>query len=269
MSSHDPQPVNLSEIAQQARRAYVDRVARPSPAGCWWTAVIVTASSARQAERYRAEIQRRREAGKLPLETVYHVVPDPDDARVGSGGATLNALRVLARNALAGKAGGSLEDWWRTQRVLMIHSGGDSRRLPEYSLAGKLFSALPVKTPWGDVSTVFDETLALSTLWVEKLSSGLLISSGDVILTFPAEQLDWDRPGACGVAMRQPVEVGSQHGVYVIGDEGRVYSFLQKPSLAQIKAAGGLPPRWPEHAWPAGAGRSGRGCWTRSRRGGR
>ena len=36
----------------------------------------------------------------------------------------------------------------------MVHSGCDSRRLPQYSLAGKLFTALPVKTPWGYISTV-------------------------------------------------------------------------------------------------------------------
>jgi fucokinase len=136
----------------------------------------------------------------------------------------------------------SLEEWWQHQRVLMIHSGGDSRRLPEYSLAGKLFSALPIKTPWGEVSTVFDETLALSTMWAERVSSGLVVSSGDVVLTFPAGQLAWHLPGVCGAAMRQPVEIGSQHGVYVLGDSGRVYSFLQKPSAAEVRAAGGILP---------------------------
>jgi fucokinase len=32
----------------------------------WWTAVVITASSARQAERYQWEIHRREEAGKIP-----------------------------------------------------------------------------------------------------------------------------------------------------------------------------------------------------------
>ncbi|MCP5115492.1 MAG: hypothetical protein GY953_32095, partial [bacterium] len=124
----------------------------------------------------------------------------------------------------------------------MIHSGGDSRRLPAYSLAGKLFSALPVKTPWGDVSTVFDEALAQSTGWVDQFSCGLVVSSGDVVLTFDGQQLEWDRPGVCGAAMRQPANIGSQHGVYVLGDDGRVYSFLQKPSAADVRAAGGMLP---------------------------
>lgn len=234
---------DLAAIARRARRAYMERITGAEPAS-WWTAIVVTASSARQAKRYEAEIARRLDAGKLPAGALYLVVSDLDDARIGSGGATLNALRALAQRDLADSAAApsSLEAWWNGRRVLIIHSGGDSRRLPEYSLAGKLFSALPVKTPWGDVSTVFDETLALSTLWAERLPAGLLVASGDVILTFPAEELNWERPGVCGVAMRQPAEVGSGHGVYVIGDEGRVYSFLQKPSAAEVRAAGGMLP---------------------------
>ncbi len=232
----------LREVAERARRAYVAQIAGESGSGRWWSAIIITASSERQAERYETEIARRRRDGKLPAGALYLVAPDPGGRRIGSGGATLNALRELALRCLAPRWDGSLEEWWSAQRVLIIHSGGDARRLPEYSLAGKLFSALPVKTPWGEVSTVFDETMALSTAWAERLESGLLVASGDVILTFPAEQLRWDLPGVCGVAMRQPVETGSHHGVYVLGDDNRVYAFLQKPSAAEVKAAGGLLP---------------------------
>jgi fucokinase len=134
-----------------------------------------------------------------------------------------------------------LTQWWSAQRVLIIHSGGDSRRLPQYSLSGKLFSAVPVKTPWGDASTVFDETLALSTGWAS-LPSGLVVGSGDVILTFDADSVDWTRPGVCGVAMLQPAEMGTRHGVYITDEQGRVYAFLQKPSVSELKAAGGLLP---------------------------
>lgn len=234
-------PSELVSVAQEARRQYVARITsqRQTP---WWTAVVVTASSKRQAERYENELQRRQESGQLPADASYLVVPDLEDVRIGSGGATLNVLNALARSSLSSSGAASLEEWWNGQRVLLIHSGGDSRRLPEYSLSGKLFSALPVRTPWGDVSTVFDETLVLSTAWVERLEAGLVVGSGDVVLTFSARQLDWTRPGVCGVAMREPASVGSQHGVYVLGDEGRVYSFLQKPSAAKVRAAGGMLP---------------------------
>ena len=195
-----------------------------------WDVVVVTASSARQAGLYRDEIHRRRQQGMLPEETEFLVVPDPEDRRVGSGGATIHALGVLAKS----------REWWNSHRVLLVHSGGDSRRLPQYSPGGKLFGVLPSRTQPRGTTTVFDETLALSAAWAERIPSGLLVASGDVVLHFDAASVKWDRPGATGVAMRLPVETGSHHGVYVVGAGDQVYTFLQKPTAAQVKAAGGM-----------------------------
>ncbi|MGC9998828.1 MAG: L-fucokinase, partial [Bryobacteraceae bacterium] len=215
---------NLADIAQQARLLYAARVAETNSAPNWWTAVILTASSRRQADHYEWELRRRQEAGKVPAGVRYLIVPDLADRRIGSGAATLNALRELAKQSLfhtsSPLAGVKLIDWWLEQRVLLIHCGGDSRRLPQYSLSGKLFSAVPVVTPWGEPSTVFDETLALSTAWAEHFPSGLLIGSGDVMLTFDAAEVDWARPGVTGVAMLQPAETGARHGVYVTDEQG-------------------------------------------------
>lgn len=221
----------MDQIPEHAWRAYSQVLARMPQAPQWWTTVAITASSRRQADRYRWEIERRRQQDKLPASTRFVVIPDPQDRRVGSGGATIHALHELAGNA---------PGWWSRERVLLIHSGGDSRRLPIYSVVGKLFCALPTKTPWGETSTIFDEWMAGSTLWVEAMPPGLLVGSGDVVLTFDARPLDWTRAGAAGIAMRQPAEVGSQHGVYIPGERGHVRAFLQKPSLDEARAAGGL-----------------------------
>jgi fucokinase len=234
----------LTAVADNARQHYAACVAGLPAAPVWWTAVVLTASSTRQADRYRSELNRRRAAGKLPANVHYLVVPDIAGRRIGSGGATLNALRELCTILLPDNGNAipdaGLEQWWKRQRVLLLHCGGDSRRLPQYSLSGKLFSALPAETPWGEPSTVFDETMALSTGWVEHLPSGLVAGSGDVILTFDAATLAWDQPGVNGVGMLQPVEASTRHGVYVTDEQGRIYSFLQKPSVAEVQAAGGL-----------------------------
>lgn len=197
-----------------------------------WDAIIITASSERQAALYRDEFERRRVAGLLPEETQILVVPDPGDRRVGSGSATINALGVLGKN----------RDWWEWHRALLIHSGGDSRRLPQYSPVGKLFGVLPSKTSPRATTTVFDEIMTQSSSWAERIPNGLLVASGDVVLKFDARQVTWDRPGVTGVAMKLDVETGSHHGVYVVGEGERVYTFLQKPSAAEVKAAGGLLP---------------------------
>jgi fucokinase len=211
-----------------------------------WDAVLITAGSERQAAWYEEELQRRRVAGTLTEGVTFLAVPDWEDRRIGSGGATLNALRVFFEKESRANGEGirseNFKSWWESHRVLIIHSGGDSRRLPQYSLAGKLFTTLPIKTPWGSYSTVFDEFLALSKSWAAQMKSGLVVASGDVILTFDASKLGWERPGVSGVAIRQPVTVGSQHGVYVTDPSARVYAFLQKPTRAQLKNAGGLLP---------------------------
>ncbi len=219
------------DIRQQSYHAFLQGLAEPATGFPWWSAVVITAGSRAQAELYRQQIRHRSERGYLPRHVSWQVVADPEGGHIGSGGATLRALQTLGR---------CHPEWWARNRVLMIHAGGESRRLPEYGLTGKLFGILPVRTPWGENSTVFDETLALSTLWVDRFSSGLAVSSGDVVLTFDAADLDWDRSGVAGAAIRQPIEVGSRHGVYVLDERGRVYSFLQKPTPAQVRAAGGI-----------------------------
>jgi fucokinase len=195
-----------------------------------WDAVIVTASSARQADLYREEIQRRSSSGMLPASTEFLVVPDPEDRRLGSGGATIHALGVFAKD----------REWWSGHKVLLIHSGGDSRRLPQYSPVGKLFGVLPARNLHRGTTTVFDETLALSAAWAANIPHGLLVGSGDVVLRFDASLVRWDRPGATGVAMPMSLETAGQHGVYVVGAGDQVYAFLQKPTPAELKAAGGL-----------------------------
>ncbi|MGB7762600.1 MAG: L-fucokinase [Bryobacteraceae bacterium] len=228
-----PSHVQPGDIRQRSYQAFLQGLAGNETGFAWWSAVVITAGSKAQAEIYRREIQRRSERGYLPRGVSWHVVSDPEGRHIGSGGATLGALQAIGKSDPA---------WWNRNRVLVIHAGGESRRLPEYSLTGKLFGVLPARTPWGENSTVFDETVALSTLWLERFSSGLAVSSGDVVLTFDAAGLEWDRPGVAGTAIRQPMEVGIRHGIYVLDERGRVYSFLQKPTPAEVRAAGGILP---------------------------
>src|SRR6478672_5665192 len=86
---------DLAAVAQRSRRLYAACVAGMPSAPPWWTAVVITASSAHQAERYQWELHRREEAGKIPPKVRFLVVPDLEDQRIGSGGATIHALRAL------------------------------------------------------------------------------------------------------------------------------------------------------------------------------
>ena len=115
-----------------------------------WDYVILTASNEEQAAAYQAQIDARLAAGCLPQETAYRVLPDPDGKRVGSGGATFHVMKYLSEQEES-------EHFFRGKRILVIHSGGDSKRVPQYSACGKLFSPVPRELPDGRRSTLFDE----------------------------------------------------------------------------------------------------------------
>ena len=182
---------------------------------------------------YRSQLDWRREAGLLPHGMQTLVLPDPGGRRIGSGGATLNALAQVA-GLVAESDAGRLET---LQRVLLIHSGGDSKRLPHCSATGKLFARVPRVLPDGRASTIFDEFLIGLSGLATQLPPGVLIASGDVLLVFDHLQLSgaFRRPGVIGVAAAVAAEMGHNHGVYVSGNGGhRVHAYLHKPSAEEL-----------------------------------
>ncbi len=191
-----------------------------------WDVCILTASDERQANMYRGQLEWRRATNLLPSQTRFLVVADPDGQRIGSGGATLRVLAQLARE----------DDTLTGKRILIIHSGGDSRRLPICSATGKLFARVPRVLPDGRASTVFDEFLiGLSGLSSASLPPGVLVASGDVLLVFDHLQISFQRGGVIGVAAAAPVEMGLRHGVYVHGDSAhRVQAYLHKPPAEEL-----------------------------------
>ena len=204
-----------------------------------WDICVLTASNAHQAEAYEAQLQARREAGLLPVATRFVVVADPAGLRIGSGGATLHVLAELSRQASASQG----NPWppFASQRILIIHSGGDSRRLPHCSATGKLFARIPHELPDGRPSSLFDEFLVSLSGLPAQIPAGALIASGDVLLLYDHLQLTFSRPGITGVAAVAPVETGTHHGVYVTaGSTHQVRTFLHKPSLERLVSQGAL-----------------------------
>lgn len=63
-----------------------------------WDAVVVTAASPAQAELYQKHLERAQGNGTIAEQTVVLAVPDPQGRRIGSGAATVNALRALAHH---------------------------------------------------------------------------------------------------------------------------------------------------------------------------
>ncbi len=225
---------------QQAHRnnwqRYLTSLQPRAPRG--WDLCILTAHDARQAAMYRRQLEWRRAAGLLPVGTRFVVLPDPagQNPRLGSGGATLRALAAMMWGASqaatdADDAIGLPADG----RGLIIHSGGDSRRLPHCSVVGKLFARVPRELPDGRASTLFDEFLISLSGLASSLPPGVLIASGDVLLVFDHLQLTFRRPGVIGVAAAAPIGFAAQHGVYATAADGlTVAAYLHRPTAAEL-----------------------------------
>ncbi len=197
-----------------------------------WDYVILTASNEGQAVSFRMQIEERKKAGLLPKCTHFAVIPDEGGKRVGSGGATLGVIRYIAEHRGSADFSGLC--------ILVIHSGGDSKRVPQYSALGKLFSPVPHMLPNGRLSTLFDEFMVAMSSMPSRIRDGMVLLSGDVLLLFNPLQVDYSGRGAAAISFKEDVETGKNHGVYLIGNDGNVKKFLHKQSVESLREQGAV-----------------------------
>lgn len=207
-----------------------------------WDYLIVTASNEAQAEAYRSQLELRRRWGVLSMVNQVLVVADPGGQRVGSGGSTVYCLIQIVNQELQRPSGSRDSRQLRNiaeaafilrrRRILIIHAGGDSRRLPAYGPCGKIF--VPVSdagnTAFGQ--TLFDR-LAAPFLELPPAVEGegqIVIASGDALILFEPAGLNLAQPGLTALACADTPEQASKHGVFIEGSSGQVKRYLQKPS---------------------------------------
>lgn len=199
-----------------------------------WDYIILTASNEAQAMAYRNQIENRLEKGLLPEETTYAVLPDPEGKRVGSGGATFQVMRYIADQEP------ERENPFKNRRILVIHSGGDSKRVPQYSAIGKLFSPVPRELPDGRSSTLFDEFIVGMSGVPSRIQEGMLVLSGDVLLLFNPLQIDAQFDGAAAISIKEPVATGKNHGVFLNDGHDYVKCFLHKQTEERLREMGAV-----------------------------
>ena len=193
-----------------------------------WDYIVLTASNDFQAKGYDQQIQERIDF--LPKRTKFITVPDEGNQRVGSGGATLSVIKKIKE--LEGKFDGL--------RILVIHSGGDSKRIPQYSALGKLFSPVPRVLPDGRSSTLFDEIIISMSSVATRIQEGMVLLSGDVLLLFNPLKIDFSLSDVGCLTFKIPPEIGKNHGVFLSGKDGYVIKCLQKRSVETLKEVGAV-----------------------------
>lgn len=231
-----------------------------------WDAIVLTAASPEQAALYEWQLVRAKRMGFIADSTVTLAVPDPDGARIGSGAATLHAISTLARHLLRvgliphevsaptneltydSEALQLIVDAFTKWHILLLHAGGDSKRVPWANPMGKVFLPLPylaADNPDGPVPLLFDHILAVSAgaRQAFKNEGGIFIMTGDVLPVFDASTVVLPDDASCIITVPITLDVASNHGVVAASQMGitdqnfslcLVENLLQKPSVEEL-----------------------------------
>ena len=174
-------------------------------------------------------------AGKSGPE--WFVAADPERGYLGSGGATAHLLAEAWRGTGDGR---SFREWLNQSRKIILHGGGQSRRLPAYAPVGKPFLPVPIdRHSYGQAidQSLIDVQLPLIEQAVSSAPAGycVAIASGNVYLQFAPIGDDLPEANVLIFGMRADAEMAKDFGVIMMGEaKDEIAFFLQKPSAAEI-----------------------------------
>ncbi|KAK4847646.1 hypothetical protein QYF36_004266 [Acer negundo] len=236
-----------------------------------WDAIVLTAASPEQAELYEWQLRRAQRMGRIASSTVTLAVPDPDGQRIGSGAATLNAIHALAKHyqnlgsdaspqVTVTNGGGSgsfvnnedsvlaMAKFMSKKHILLLHAGGDSKRVPWANPMGKVFLPLPYLAsddPDGPVPLLFDHILAIASCARQAFRNegGIFTMTGDVLPCFDTSTIILPEDASCIITVPITLDIASNHGVIVAAKTGissenytlsLVDNLLQKPTVEEL-----------------------------------
>ena len=168
----------------------------------------------------------------------YFCTCDPIGHRLGSGGGTTWLLQEAWR---ADGCAQSFSDWVNKERRIILHAGGQSKRLPSYAVSGKVLTPIPVfRWERGQrlSQTLLDLQLPLYERMMEQAPKRLttMIVSGDVYIR-AAERIG-DIPDADVVCygLWLDASIAKNHGVFVSDRRtpNVLKMMLQKPSPERL-----------------------------------
>ena len=138
-----------------------------------WDLVVITAINPQQKACYQTQIERKLANRQLPRCFKFLVVSDPEEAKIGSGGSTLNVIRLLHEQ---------YGDALFTLKIFLLHCGGYSQRVPFNTVLGKIFAPVPCRSPF--VNDVLDIQLAIFTPLSLNMQPGVYLQFGFLLLFF-------------------------------------------------------------------------------------
>jgi len=167
----------------------------------------------------------------------YFCASDPVGRRVGSGGGTVWLLEQACR---AAGCEADFAAWLSKEKRILLHAGGQSRRLPAYAPAGKLLIPIPVLR-WARGQRIDQNLLDLQMPLYERIMNQApdalrtLIVSGDILVrTTEALPTVPDADVVCFGLWSSPEEMAA-HGVFMmdLARPNALDFMLQKPSIEE------------------------------------
>ncbi len=170
----------------------------------------------------------------------YFCTCDPIGHRLGSGGGTTWLLQSTWSDE-CGVRSDDFDSWLSREKRILIHAGGQSKRLPSYAVSGKILIPIPVFR-WERGQKLSQNLLSVQLPLYEKMmqmspdSIHTMIVSGDVLIraTQPLQPVP-DADVVC-YGLWLDASVAKNHGVFVSSRRtpSVLKQMLQKPSVATL-----------------------------------
>ena len=169
----------------------------------------------------------------------WFATSDPVRQPLGSGGGTANLLAEAWRATAPDQP---FNNWLGQGRKLILHGGGQSRRLPAYATTGKLLMPIPVFR-WARGQRLDQCLLDLQLPAYERVlnhagsNTAVMITSGDVLPRFSSELAPFPEVDVLGLGMWVAPETAKDFGVFFLPRTcpTELEFFLQKPSPGRIR----------------------------------
>lgn len=170
--------------------------------------------------------------------TEWFCTSDPVGSKLGSGGGTAWLLDAC-RNEWAPDM--SLQEWLGQEKRILLHAGGQSRRLPGYALSGKVLTPIPVFR-WARGQRLSQNLLSLQLPLYERImekapdSLHTLIASGDVFIRASKPLQDIPEADVVCYGLWVDPNLAKNHGVFVSSRRtpDKLDYMLQKPSVEEL-----------------------------------
>lgn len=163
---------------------------------------------------------------------------DPADARLGSGGGTAWLLR---RCHSQWGGGADFARWLATEKRILLHAGGQSRRLPAYAPSGKVLTPIPIFR-WAKGQRLGQNLLELQLPLYERIMQKApdtlhtLVASGDVYIRTAQPLQPIPQADVVCYGLWVDPALAQNHGIFVSSRTSpeRLDFMLQKPSLDRM-----------------------------------